>query len=121
MYFGKSPKTFGIGYMLTGFTLLGVDLAVSKLMLSESKRQNVFENKYSPLSQEEFPFLKNVKIPIVYHEGYNVIPWSGFEDVHSFDGEKYGKIMRTLIKNNLIMQEEVHKPSLPDRSTLKLV
>lgn len=75
----------------------------------------------SSLNHEEFPFLKTIKVPIVYHKDYNIIPWEGLENAHSFDGEKYGKVMRALTEKKLLSIDQVHKPSFPEKSTLKLV
>lgn len=114
----QQKKSYGIGYLLIGGVLFGVNSTIFKYMDQKSASQTYGEHQSS---HEKFSFLKSIRVPIVYHEDYNIVPWGGLEDAHSFDGEKYGKIMRMLRDQKLLSTDWVHKPLFPERSTLKLV
>lgn len=61
--------------------------------------------------------MKKAKFPVVYHSRYNITAW-GLEKRHSFDSQKYGKIMAILTEKKILNLNDVHKPTYPSRRTL---
>ncbi|CAG8565083.1 11323_t:CDS:2 [Dentiscutata erythropus] len=57
------------------------------------------------------------KVPIVYHQGYNIAFWH-LEKVHPFDTQKYKRIHRILISNGIFDLNSFYEPSPPTQLDL---
>ena len=107
-------------------TLIGIGLTAISFLY----QHRIFEtliNFYSRKTRSDARFhnqikakqkaLSRAKYPIVYHQRYNVTAW-GLEKQHSFDSQKYGKIMTILTQYRILSLQDVHKPGDPSRTTL---
>lgn len=63
---------------------------------------------------------EDIKIPIVYHKEYN-ISFFGLEKLHTFDSQKYGKVMAELMKHFSFSVRHCFKPSKISDEELLLV
>lgn len=51
----------------------------------------------------------NPKLPVVYRREYNITLF-GLQKLHPFDSEKYGRVVRALVKDRVLRQDELFKP-----------
>jgi len=65
--------------------------------------------------------MNKLKYPIVYHPKYNITAF-GFEKLHPFDAQKYGRVYSLLLRKNVIIDESnIHNPSDITRALLTTV
>jgi len=88
-------------------------------------------NLYSTLFFRQVQYLKDLqkkeskmnklKYPIVYHPKYNISAF-GFEKLHPFDSQKFGRIYSLLLRKNVIIDESnIHQPTNINRALLATV